>query len=432
MRRALPPPGRLAPASVPALALVLALALPLRPAMALEPQVTGFPAPAVPAARDFPIMSWDQTPGDDAQLRGMREAGLNVGGFCRATDIPRVRAAGLSCLLVDPAIGAFDLRAVPDAAAVHATLARIAGDVPADGTVLGLFLNDEPQSAQLPALGALVLGVRRQLPGVLPFVNLFPYREGQREWYADYETYVRALANAGAPFLSFDNYALSYAGMGDDFFNNLELVRKVALEKGIPFWACLQAVAHFGYLEPSDATLHLQVWSALAYGARGIEYFTYFTPQRGNYRLGAIDTFGQRTATWDALRRVNGELAALAPLLLQLRSTGVYHFPDVPVHGRPLAESTLLRHVDMAKDEDGFVPPSVQARFLVGEFRDARGRDYLMIVNKDLAHSFQFELDFRREVRATFRINPYTGQEEPMGFEQNWIAPGGGVLMRVE
>ena len=403
-----------------------------RAAGALEPQVTGFPAPPLPAARDFPIMSWDQTPADDAQLRGMREAGLNVGGFCRAADIPRVRAAGLACLLVDPAIGAFDLRSVPDAAAVHAALARIARDVPADGTVLGLFLDDEPQTAQLPALGTLVRGVRRELPGTLPFVNLFPYRDGQREWYSDYEAYVRALADAGAPFLGFDNYALSYDGMGDDFFNNFELVRKVALEKGLPFWACLQAVAHFGYLEPTDATLHLQVWSALAYGARGIEYFTYFTPQRGNYRLGAIDAYGHRTATWDALRRVNGELAALAPLLLQLRSTAVYHFPTAPLHGRPLSASTLLRRVDMAKDEDGFVPPYVQPRFLVGELRDPRGRDYLMIVNKDLAHSFRFELAFQRPVRATFRINPYTGAEEPMGFEQDWIAPGGGVLMRVE
>jgi hypothetical protein len=384
-----------------------------------------------PAARDFPIMSWDDTPTDDAQLRGMREAGLNVGGFCKAADLARVRAAGLTCLLEDPQLRAYDWRHPPAAPQLQRDLARLAPLV-GDGTVLGVFLNDEPKTPELAGLGTVIQAMRTQLPGTLPFVNLFPYREGQREWYSDYAAYAETLAAAGAPFLSFDNYALSYAGMGDEFFVNLELVRRTALAHQLPFWACLQAVAHFGYLEPNDATLHLQVWSALAYGARGIEYFTYFTPERGNYRAGAVDPFGHRTATWEALRRVNGELAALAPLLLTLTSTGVYHYPDVPKESHALGESPLLRHVDMIKDEDQFVPPAVQARFLVGEFRDPKGRSYLIIVNKDLVHSFQFELDFRSGPRTLWRVNPYSGREEPFGFEQNWLAPGGGVLLRVE
>ena len=42
----------------------------------------------------------------------------------------------------------------------------------------------------------------------------------------------------------------------------------------------------------------------MAYGGRGIQCFTYFAPEIGNYRLAAIDQFGNRTQTWDMLRRV--------------------------------------------------------------------------------------------------------------------------------
>ena len=86
----------------------------------------------------------------------------------------------------------------------------------------------------------------------------------------------------------------------------------------------------------------------------------------------------------------------------------------------------------MVKDEDGYVPPSVAARFLVGEFADEKGRSYLMIVNKDLTYSFRFDIKFKREVHNVLRINPYSGRGEPFQGEQNWLAPGGGILLRVE
>jgi hypothetical protein len=363
----------------------------------------------------------------------MKEAGLNVAGFCRADDVERVRAAGLACFLDDARIGGYNWRKPPSDDDVRRDVADVARRYANDATVLGVFLNDEPQTPEMPAIGRVAAALRNAMPDKLPFVNLFPYREGQAEWYTNYEDYARLLVDvAHQPYLSFDNYSLSYAGMGDEFFINLEIVRRVGLERKVPFWVCLQAVAHFGYLVPSDATFHLQVYSALAYGARGLEYFTYFTPERGNYRLAAVDQFGNRTPTWEALRRINLEVHALAPTLVGLRSTGVYHYPDVPKQGRPLSESRWVRWISMVKDEDQFVPPSVAARFLVGEFEDDRGRSYLMIVNKDLTYSFRIDIEFKRDVHAVMRINPYSGRAEPFEGEQNWLAPGGGVLLRLD
>jgi hypothetical protein len=86
----------------------------------------------------------------------------------------------------------------------------------------------------------------------------------------------------------------------------------------------------------------------------------------------------------------------------------------------------------MEKDEDGFVPPQVTAHFLVGEFVDSRERPYILLVNRDLRYSFKFDMEFRMPVSAVYRISPYTGLEEPLESEQNWVAPGGAVLMRLE
>lgn len=401
--------------------------------LGLASAAAAFPRPTAPDPQQFVLMAWDEVRAAPADLEGMRDAGLNVAGFCTAEQVEAVRRAGLACILRDPRLSQYDWSQPPAAAVLESDVARAVPVLAARKTVLGVLLNDEPQSRDLAAIGRVAASLERAVPGTLPFVNLFPYREFRNDWYDDYEAYVRGLIDTVHPgVVSFDNYALTHAGMGDEFFSNLAIVRRVALEKHLPFWACLQSVAHFGYRVPSDETLHLQVWSALAHGARGIEYFTYYTPERGNYRLAAIDGFGHRTATWEALRRINLEVQALAPTLSRLTSVGVYHYPDTPRQGEPLSASPLVRAISLAKDEDEFVPPAVAGRILTGEFVDAAGRTYLMIVNKDLSYSFKFEIEFRRPVTVLHRINPYTGAEEPFEGEQNWLAPGGGVLLRVD
>src|SRR6478736_6777968 len=60
-------------------------------------QTSRHPKPAAP--KDFAVMAWGGSPSDAEQLRGMREAGLNISGFCRIEDLDSVRAAGLTCFV---------------------------------------------------------------------------------------------------------------------------------------------------------------------------------------------------------------------------------------------------------------------------------------------------------------------------------------------
>jgi hypothetical protein len=378
--------------------------------------------------RDFVIMAWGSSPSDPEQLAGMNEAGLNVSGFCRLEDLERVKAAGLACFVADPRVNDYDWEKLPADAELRQRITAATLGIKDHPAALGFFLRDEPNAAMMPGLGRVAALVKEALPSCWSYVNLFPtYASAQQLGTADYETHVRIfLRDFHPPFLSWDNYSLINGEMLDRFYTNLEVIRRLALEAGVPFWNCILGNSHFFYMEPSDATLHLQVYSTLAYGGRGIQYFTYVTPEVGNYRLGALDPFGHRTPTWDMLRRVNLEIRALAPWLIRLTSSGVYHSDPVPEGSQPMSGSRWVEQVSASTADK-----SVAARYLLGEFKGEDGRPYLMLVNRDLAHSILFSIKLRQPHQHIKRISPYTSQEEDFGGEMDWLAPGAGILLKL-
>jgi hypothetical protein len=386
-----------------------------------------FQHPKPVAPKDFAVMAWGASPSDPEQLRGMVEAGLNISGFCRAEDLDRVRAAGLTCFVSDKRIASFT---APDDE-IRRTITALKKEIADNPAALGFYLRDEPDAAMMPGLGRLAMLLREAMPDKWPYVNLFPYRVSPKALgTSDYDSYVRMLVKTiGQPFLSYDNYSLVNGEMLDYFYINLEIIRRLSLETGTPFWNCILANSHFNYMEPSDATFNLQVYSTMAYGGRGIQYFTYFAPEIGNYRSAAIDQFGNRTQTWEMLRRINNQIHALAPTLIGLHTTGVYHYPDVPEQSQPLSVSKLIRSVEITQR---YVRPPVGGRFLIGEFEDNGHRPYFLIVNKDLKNSFQFRPELKQEGRKLIRVSSYSGKEEPFGREMDWLAPGAGILFRVD
>ncbi len=378
--------------------------------------------------REFVIMAWGSSPTDPVQLAGMKEAGLNVSGFCRPGDLDLVKAAGLSCFVDDSRVNDYDWEKLPADAELRQRVTAAALAIKDHPAALGFFLRDEPNAAFMPGLGRVAALVREALPNRWPYVNLFPtYATTEQLGSPDYESHVRNFLRDVHPlFLSWDNYSLINGEMLDRFYTNMEIIRRLALEAGIPFWNCILGNTTFFFMEPSDATLHLQVYSTLAYGGRGIQYFTYITPEVGNYRLGALDPFGHRTPTWDMLRRVNLEIHALAPWLDRLSSTGVYHSDPVPEGSQPMSGSHWVEQVNASTADK-----SVAARYLVGEFKGEDGRPYLMLVNRDLSHSINISIKLRQPQMHLKRISPYTSQEEDFGGEMDWLAPGAGILFKL-
>jgi len=389
-----------------------------------------FAAPPELSPRDFALMAWDQSPSDPHQLDLMRQAGLNISGFCAPGELDQVQAAKMSCFVSDGRANGYDWTEMPDKKELEGKINALVAEVRNHPAALGFFLYDEPQTQMMPGLGEVAEILKKAMPGAWSYINLLPnYGTAERMGAPTYGDYVQKyMDEVRPPLLSYDNYSLFNGEMLGRFFTNLATVRRAAQKAGIPFWNVILANASFSYMEPSDATLSLQAYSTIAYGGRGIEYFTYFSPKVGNYRLAPVDQFGHRTATWYMLRRLNSQIRELAPWLIKLHSTGVYHSAPLPEGAEPIAQSPLVKQVRATTFQSPPVPPE----YLIGEFRDNQGHPFLVVVNKSLKYSMRYAIDLRDSSRRLVLISPYTGQLVSFAGEMNWLAPGQGALLEVK
>jgi hypothetical protein len=389
-------------------------------ALPLFAAVAGAQSEGVPmlTPEQFVVLPWGWTPGDAEALAGIRECGFNLAGFVNPEHLDLVAEAGLKALVSDSGSHADDAACSLSAAEIAQRLQATVGKVAGHPACFGYYLRDEPGAVAFPGLARWVAGLAVAAPGALPYINLFPtYASPQQLGAATYAEYVESyITTVKPPFISYDHYALmADGGLRDGYFQNLEAVRAAALRHRLPFWNCVLANAHFNYAEPSDAGLRFQLYTTLAYGGRGISYFTYFAPNVGNYRLAAVDQFGHPTATWERLRNVNLQLHRLGPTYVTLTSVNVFHHPEVPSGCSGLASSRFLTAVSGGD-------------LLVGEFEGAAGQPYVLVVNKDLQHSTPYDVN-GKTAGAVQWVNAYTGTHDPWGGEHKWLAPGQGMLL---
>jgi len=367
----------------------------------------------------FPLMAWGHTPNDPAVLKRMRECGLTVAGFVEPAALDACRDAGLKAIVSDPRTAGYDWSKV-DPAVARPRVESLVKEVKGHPAVFGYLLRDEPSAAVFPGLAVVADAIRELHPGTWPYINLLPnYADPDQLGTPDYESHLKAFVEAcRPPILSYDHYALFDGGkLREGYFANLESMRRAGLEHGIPFWNIILTTAHFNYRESTDADIRFQVYTSLAYGARGIAYFTYFSPAIGNFRLGPIDQFGNETPTWGKLQNVNLQVERLAPTLLKLRSDAVYHFGEVPAGGKGPGEDSLVESID--------------GPMLVGDFTHEDGSRYVLIVDKSFTESVPCRPKFRVTPSKVEHVSPYNGSLQPYGGEDVWLAPGQGALLRI-
>ncbi len=369
----------------------------------------------------FPLMAWNWVPSDAATFQRMRECGLTVAGFVAPKELDLCHAAGLRAIVADPRASGYDWRNVDEAQA-RKNVAGLIAETVQHPAVYGYYLIDEPNAALFPGLAKVAGLVHEMAPGKWAYMNLFPnYASAAQLGSASYAAHLEEFISQVRPTqLSYDHYALMDDGsLRDGYWQNLEALRTAALRHGLPFWNIVLTVAHFHYREPTAADLRFQVYSTLAYGGRGLAYFTYFAPQVGNYRAAPIDQFGHPTPTWANLQNVNLQVGKLAPTLLQLRSDDVYHLGDVPNQGHGPGDTSLVK----AMNAPGFV---------AGDFTHTDGTRFVLLVNKDLVKSQHCAPQFRNAPRQVRMVSPYTGALVEFSGEQMWLAAGQGVLLRLD
>lgn len=367
------------------------------------------------APEDFLLMPWGWTPGNEQVMQDIKECGFNMAGFVAPEHVKLVKKTGLKCIVDDPNVSTMVENDKMSDAEISGRVKAMTANLKDNACVYGYYIKDEPTPGLFPNLARWASAVRKADPDATPYINLLP---GDGASYM--EGYVEAFVKTVNPaYISYDRYALMDDGsVGNGLYTNLEAIRKVALKHGIPFWNIVLTNSHFHYAEVTPGGLNLQVYASLAYGCRGISYFTYFSPLIGNYRNAAVDQFLHKTPTWDVLRLLNLQIHQIAPTYLNLKSVNVFHSKDVPETCSGMNASRHLAEV-------------AGGNFLVGEFDGPDVTPFVMVVNKDIHKSTGFQVKFN-DPGTVMMTNPYTGETKPFGGENGWLAPGGGVLLSLK
>ncbi len=372
---------------------------------------------------------WAGPPLTDAVARQMADGGFNL-VWCGEKELDVAQRHGLRVQLTD-ALLAPETRIEPkQRAKLDALIARVRNH-PA---LYDYFITDEPSAAAFPALGKLVAYLRERDPAHLAYINLFPtYAEnGQLGTKGDtvtaYKDYLRQFTNVVKPsLLSYDHYQFAVGADKSDYFLNLMLVRRAALDARLPFLNIVQAATWTPSMRvPSPDEVRYLVYTTLAYGAQGISYYVYCYP---GHTGGIALPDGTPTPLYQALKSINREFVAAAKELQPLRSLSVYHVGMAPPGTVALPANAPFRF-DPPVAPRAYAPLERVRGFLLGYFGTGEKPSHIVAVN----------LDYKAEATVVL-IGPGTLQ----AFDAKagaWSAaggqrlelrlpPGGGKLLRV-
>lgn len=251
-----------------------------------------------------------------------------------------------------------------------------------------------------------------------------------------------------AQILSFDhyNFQLPNAPQNDWFFN-LRIIRDLASEysrpnQRIPFWVVLQ-LSPFKY--PSDqaypanftfTNTRWQVWTALAYGVKGISYWM-LTDGHNPYEdwdSGILKPNGDTVAVrYSQLRALNGEVHKLGPILMKLDPVTAIHQSALGDTGIAHEVLSSTRKVYNIISSFGAASDSVMAGYLKDR---ENGDDYLLVVNKALIQSKSFTINLTNRADSVMLVSRATGTQSLIianssSFTTSILPPGQGELYRI-
>ncbi|MBD3384184.1 hypothetical protein GF407_04575 [candidate division KSB1 bacterium] len=267
----------------------------------------------------------------------------------------------------------------------------------------GYYISSNPEYDQFTHLAKIVNHFGKKDPAHHAFISIHPLYKNPKSWgVSDYSDYIQAFVDTVQPsILSVSPYPVIEFKLHPDYFKNLEIMRDIWIENNIPFWPTVM-VAHVEDLPPTvHSHLRLQSFSALAYGARGIQYFSYFTPKDRslNYKNALIDAEGNRSSIYQTVMRINREIKQIGQILNQCKSIRVYHTEPLPA-GTQRLES---------RDPILFIK---EGQFLVGLFEDMDKKRYALLVNRDYLYGAKITVYFDNSVNmireiAKNHVKPY-------------------------
>lgn len=290
---------------------------------------------------EFMIFAYSARLGSEARIKAYADAGFNlVGGEKDKLDL--CQKYGLKLM-------AFDAKP-EDAPAIakHPAL-------------WGYHIIDEPLH-NFDALAEIHRAYRKADPNHADYSNLISLGGN---YLASYMTTIQPR------ILSYDFYAYWW-GL-DGHFTKLKIYREAAMKAGIPWVLFFEVNTHpsgqwwegtreNGYRADNRDRLRRGVYTALAYGLKGVEWFSGAAMFKPN--TNELSDSGKDVAV------INAELKALGPVLMKLRSVDVYHTEPLPRDAEAVPADHWIQVFNYG-----------YPGLVLGTFKDDAGVDYAMVSN---------------------------------------------------
>lgn len=285
--------------------------------------------------------------------------------------------------------------------------------------LFGYFIYDEPMPYQVEDMKHRYQLMNKADSSKPFYLNLIPYYDDpllQKFGIDHYNNYVKKVTDLGVPQICFDYYPITTSGIRPKWYLNLELIRKESIRTNRTFWAFALSTPHADYPKPTLAMLRLQMYTNLAYGAKGLLYFTYWTPNRSRdfyFHDGPIGIDGKRTKAYNIVRQMNAELRPMLPFFDKAQVTHVAHLGLIPEGAVRLA-----------------IPPlNITSLKIYGRrgalisLLKSEGHEYMAVVNKDYRKSLKLHIEGKSGV---VRIDK---KMQSHSLQNNYTISGGDILL---
>lgn len=252
---------------------------------------------------------------------------------------------------------------------------------------VGNYGDDEAPATKFPYLKTVKDKYEEILPDKDLLINLLPTYATTAQLGADsYEEYIQTYIDVMDPdYVMYDHYPLlkgandKESSIREDFLRNLEVVAYLTSNAGIDFYNFIQVGAHMSYRDTDLSDLRFQIYSSMAYGSKGISYFTYWSPYDTYAYFGEtiISKEGERTRRYYEAQQVNNEVHAFEETYLNFEWQGTMTFLGNEMYDNPrflILEHTLESHPRIKSVE-------TDQDLIIGTFKDKDGNDAFMIVN---------------------------------------------------
>jgi hypothetical protein len=349
--------------------------------------------------REFVVSYWYGPPAKFTTIehyRRIKEANFNVVFPPRALDATLTVEQNVAVLDLCRAL---DLRAVVYDPRMPRSLAAPGAKGAIDAIVatyhrhpalMAYFVTDEPSAAEFAGLGEVAAYLKTMDPDHPAYVNLFPIHAdpvGQLG-AGTYEEYVGRFVKQVDPFvISYDHYPFRDGGDNPQYFTNLAIIRNASISSKRPFWNIAQLVKHYDYRALTEPELRFQAMQTLAFGGKGLLWYTYWYPGEPNptvdHAMIAHDGTPTREYAW--IKSINADARAIGNELMACESSWATFHTGEPV------EYAAPPKTPLAVEGAG--------RFTTGVFNGPGGKTLALVTNRDYA----------KPARALVRVVPAAG-----------------------